>query len=100
MMANDDVIWENFPGNGLTYDEWHAIVIGTPGVLVGSAWAVNEPIEQAFAMLVTLLLVVVAIVKLPGRTKLGRIIGREGWYFWTTYLVTIIIGWIGHGVIA
>ena len=84
MNSEDLLPW--FPGGGLTYDEWHAAVMGVVGVLAG-AGAYGEAWAATLTFSALVLSVAWGLRALPESTHrlAARVVRREPWYFTFVY---------------
>lgn len=77
------------PGGGLTYDEWHAGLLGLVGTVAGLAvYAGAYEAAATFSMLV--LGVAWGLKRLPeSKHRLAaRVVRREPWYFTAVYVAS------------
>ncbi|AGM11798.1 hypothetical protein M201_gp24 [Haloarcula californiae tailed virus 2] len=97
----DDYLLPWFPGGGLTYDEWHAALLGLAGVLAGAAaWGG----EWGGAISLSVLLVSFAwgLRAMPeSQNRLAaRVVRREPWYFTGVYVASAVAAYAALVVVA
>lgn len=91
MPDDGDYFIREFPGGGLTYDEWHAALLGLVGVVAGAAVYGGE---WGGAISLSVLLVGFAwgLRKMPeSKHRLAaRVVRREPWYFTAVYIASAV----------
>ena len=90
-MADGD-IWAGAPGGGLTYDEWHAAVMGLVGAVAGVA--VYARMWGAVIGFSTLTIGTAwGLRALPESTHkiCARVVRREPWYFTAVYVLSAAV---------
>lgn len=83
-------LWENAPGKGLTWVEWHAIVFGLLGILAGlhlsiSPWTVLAYYVTPFVVV----LLSTTVDSCPDTPRLRAVV-TEPWYYTASFTILFL----------
>lgn len=97
MVGNDDpkYVLKWSPGDGLTYEELHAAVLGLVGAVAGVAFRLGQ-VEAATGFSFLVLTVAWGLKEAPdgGYPVAARVTRREPWYFTFLYVASATAGYI------
>lgn len=80
----------------LTYDEIHAMELGLLGAPLTAFWFFGGPFVDIFVGLIALILLGVALFKLPHESGLfSRLLSKEPWYFLVVFVVASLLTFVG-----